>query len=253
MKKIIIVLIVFIFLIGCDKEITTFDEVIENNQVELDGVKYDIQSIYETKYEYDDEKLIRRSSIYDNQEQYTEFKYENSLLIEERRYSVNMNSTVLYYYDDEKRKKQIVYQYEQANFVNEFEYDGNTIKIVFKNQDGNIERYNEGFVDEDDNILSFIVYDSGGNKVSSVENTYVDNKLITVIGEDSEGKKITSYYKYNNVGDKIFSYTIHHGEKALMIAEFFEYNYSKNDLPVMMKRYRVQSEISQEHIRDYWN
>jgi len=252
MKRVVTVLIFLILLLGCQKEITSFDEVIDNNQVELDGVKYEIQSVDETTYEYDDDKMIRSSSTHDNHEQYTDFKYENNLLIEENRYSENMNSTVSYYYDEKERKKQIIYQYEHGNFVNEFEYDDNYRKIIFKDQDGVIVRYNEGFADENNNILSYIIYDSEGNKTASVGNTYKDSKLITTIGEDSEGKKVTSYYKYNNLDDKIFSYTIHHGEEPLMIVEFFEYKYNNDDLPIMMRRYRVQSVVSQEVIRDYW-
>ncbi|MBI9011538.1 MAG: hypothetical protein JEZ08_04850 [Clostridiales bacterium] len=253
MRKKIIIFILLATLIGCQSKVTTFNEVIKDGKVEMDGIEYDIRSVTELTNEYDrNDNLIRRDSKYDDTEQYTEFVYDGDLLIEEKRFSSHQDSTVLYHYDEYDREIKIEYVYKIGTLTTEFKYDGTTKRLISKNMDGSIQQVQEAIIDDQSNILSFKSYDADGNLHATSENTYVNNKLVSSVSIDSEGKKVTNYYEYNNFGDRIFWYTIHHLDEPIMMAHFFEYVYNKDSLPISVKIHRVQSIIEKDEIRDYW-
>jgi uncharacterized protein YcfL len=254
MKKIGLLLILLLTLVGCQKEVTTFNETILDDKVEIDGITYDIKSIRENTYKYDKNgNLIRRDSVYDDQVQHTEFLYDNDLLIEEKRSSLNgMNSTVYYtYVEDRKTREEIKYE-SGIILTTLFTYEGQNMKIEFWDDEGKINHYNKGVLDEQDNLLRWTGYDHEENITVHSENFYENNQLIRSISEGVDGKIVTHYYEYNNLGDKIFWYGVRQGKEPYLIVNFYEYEYNKDDLPIAMKQYSIYSPISEEHIRDYW-
>lgn len=265
MKKYIkIILILFslmIILIGCQKKIivTTFDEVIENNAVEIDGIEYYIQLVEETSYKYDgDNNLIKTimNKIDINVEKNTKFKYKNNILIEkiiEYKKSSDVLGTFFYYYNYEGRliNSESVVGSEENSTV-DYQYNGQTTKVIFKDEDGSITGYIEEILDNDDNVLISTSYDVDGTSYFTKNNYYEDNKLIQSIYEYSYGNNSSHYYEYNNIGDIIFSYSIQDKDDPLMTVKFFEYEYNKNYLPVTMKLYQVEAPIIKEKIRGYW-
>lgn len=161
-----------------------------------------------------------------------------------------MNSTVLYFYDDEKLIK-IENIYESGSFITEYIYEGQTKKIIQRDTDGEIVNYIEGIVDDQENMLTLTSYDAEGNVTGSAENFYENNQLITTVSEGFDEKLVTHHYEYNNIGDKIFWYIVHHGEQPIIIVYLYEYEYNNDMLPKNVTEYRVQSPISEEDIRYY--
>lgn len=253
MRKTFIVFILLATLIGCQSKVTTFDEVIKDGKVEMDSVEYDIRSVTEITYDYDEnDNLIRRDSKYDNKGQYTEFSYDGDLLIEEKRFSYHQDSTVLYHYDEYDREIMKEYVYEIGTLTIEIEYNGAIVRTISKDMYGNIQEVKEAITDDQGNILSLKSYDLDGNLRASLENTYEKNNLVSSVFIPVGGKKIKSYYEYNNLGDKIFEYIIHRLDEPVMMAQFYEYVYNNDSLPTLVKIYNVQSIIEKDKIRDYW-
>lgn len=248
-----IILIVLVPLIGCQKKITTFDEIIANDKVEIDGTTYNITSTNENYYEYDvNDNVISMKSIYGNKVQTIEFMYEDNLLVKEKRYS-SLNSDILYYYNtNNKLIKTEQVTDDGLKIITEYSYNENKKKTIHRNSNGDIEFYSEATVDEKGNVLTYTSYDASGNKKSFGRNFYENDQLITSINETVDGDKVTHYYEYNNIGDKIFWYVIHHGEKPRMNVAFFEYEYNENYLPIKTKIYKVNSFITPDKIRNYW-
>src|SRR6056297_1121158 len=96
MKKILgIILIMILALSGCQsgdveesltpEDIITFDEVIEDGKVEVDGVSYDIKSVSKSTYKYDDNgNIIERINENNDKKVRAEFTYnENNDVVEE--------------------------------------------------------------------------------------------------------------------------------------------------------------------------
>jgi len=253
MKRILLALFLLLTLSGCQKEITTFDEVIKEGKVEIDGITYDIQSVRENSYEYDNEgNMIKVSSVYDNKEQHAEFTYDKGVLIEEKRLSFNKLDTILYY--SYKEDKLIMTEYVLENrqsLISEYRYKEKTKETIQWNTDGKVAFKSMAEVDEHNQILSFINFDNEGNTTGNGINYYDENLLVGLVSENHIGVKTSIAYEYNNIGHKILSYMIHHGEAPIMIVSLYEYKYNDDMLPVTMTEYRVQSPISEVDIREY--
>jgi|LGVF01.2.fsa_nt_gb hypothetical protein len=255
MNKIVMLLILSLSLVGCQKDITTFKEVIVDDQVEMDGITYDIKSIRETTFEYDNKgNMIKRYSKYDDQEQHTEFTYKKNLLVEERRFSFDrLSSTIYYTYEDDRKVKTEIKYPNDFSHITLFTYDGINRKIEFIDTEGNLTHYNEGYVDEMGNLLTWIGYDAEGNLTGESENFYENNRLIRTISKTNEGNIITHYYEYNTMGDKIFWYMVHQREDAYLNVNFYEYEYNKKDKPIKIIQYSVYTPVELENTRDYWD
>ncbi len=197
--------------------------------------------------------MIRRDSVYGDRVQHTEFVYDNDLLVEENRYSFDeLNSTTYYTYEEDKLAKTETKYDSEFSHITLYTYDGQTQKVIVLDSDGEIYITNEGIVDEQDNLLRWTGYDHEENITGHSENFYENNQLTRSISEGVDGKIITHYYEYNNLGDKIFWYVVRQGKEPYLIVNFYEYEYNKDDLPVTMKQYGITSPISEENIRDYW-
>ena len=155
-KKIGLLVILLLVLIRCQNEVTTFDEIIKNDKVDTDGIIYDIKSIREISYEYDKTgQMIRRYSNYDDQEQHTEFIYNHNLLVEER-YSYDVLSSMIYYTYKEGRKVKTEIKYKsEFSFVTLHTYDGQNRKIEILDETDEVNHYNEGLADEQENLLKW--------------------------------------------------------------------------------------------------
>ena len=115
MKRLLLGLFLLIMLTGCHQsnntnvenppvdEITTYEEVIKDGKVEIDGISYDIQSVTKTRYTYDDnENIIELVTTNDDSEIRMEYLYENNQLIEEIGHSNDKLSFTTYYdYEDD--------------------------------------------------------------------------------------------------------------------------------------------------------
>lgn len=246
-----------LLLMGCQNKITTFDEIIESDKVTIDGIKYDIMSVHEISYEYDDNRNIIKKSINDNQkgqysEYHIEYRYDNDVLIKEKIYLSNtLDSTIYYFYEGEKLiKKENLYE-NGLVLSTEYVYEGQTKKVTQINDDGEKTYYVEDVLNIQDGVSTLIYYDAEGNITSSEENLYEDNQLISTVAESVDGRLITQHYEYNNIGDKIFWYIVHHDEKPFMMVRLYEYEYNNDMLPINVTEYQVQSPISEENIRKY--
>ncbi|MCH4888641.1 hypothetical protein EZV73_13695 [Acidaminobacter sp. JC074] len=252
MKKVILSLLIIIFLVSCQDGEKYSEIVVKDNQIEFDGIYYDVQSVLEMTYEYNVKDQVAKTVLKFNDETSTsEFYYDNDLLVEEKRISPHMTNHVYYEYDDGRKVKQ-TFVSDAGNLITEFEYEEDKRKITFYDTDGSISHYNEGFVDEDGNIIDFVSYDKNDVQSSHTVNTFEENLMIRSVSETVDGTSFKSYYEYDKFGNKTFAYRVRFSEDILMYLDFYEYEYKK-DLIVHMKKYRVQSVIEENQIRSYWD
>ena len=257
MNRILVMLIVMLLLMGCQNKITTFDEIIESDKVTIDGIKYDIMSVSEISYEYDDNRNIIKKSTNDNQKgQYSEYHieyiYDNDVLIKEKIYLSNtLDSTIYYFYEGEKLiKKENLYE-NGLVLSTEYAYEGQTKKVTHINDDGEKTYYVEEIITGEDDVSICNFFDAKGNFTSNEKKIYENNQLISTVAESADGRLITQYYEYNNIGDKIFLYIVHHDKKPFMMVKLYEYEYNNDMLPINVTEYQVQSLILEENIRKY--
>ena len=259
MKKFLVVLIALLMLTSCQQgnnttiespsinEITTYKEVIKDGKVEIDGISYDIKSVTKTSYTYDDNDNIIKTAKYDAPETRVDHVYEGNQLIEDRRYSNNvLASTTYYYYEDDLLIKKKLVSKGGLEVVTEYFYGDKTEVQTHYNSDGIISFITTAYLDDNDKILKAIKTTADGEMMTSSSFHYENDLLVKVISE--RGK---AFYEYNNVGDKIMDYSIFYGNVITLIANFYDYEYDENLLPITVTIHRVQSLIADEDIRKY--
>ena len=126
MKKLMIVLLILIFLVSCNNNITTFNEKIIDGKVTIDEIEYTINEIIIETYEYDKKgNIISMERISGNNSDYVlESIYENELLM---RANLFMNNTLasywLYTYENEKLVRSEYHAGEIIQYT-DFAYSG---------------------------------------------------------------------------------------------------------------------------------
>ena len=81
-----ILILAVIAFTGCDRSAdSSYKEVIKDGKVEIDGIFYDIKSITQTAYKYDDNgNILEEVTTSNGSKTRIEYTYENGRLIEER-------------------------------------------------------------------------------------------------------------------------------------------------------------------------
>lgn len=261
MKVALLILTLIILLIGCQKEkgiegeITTYHDFIENRQVQVDGKKYNINSVEETSYKYDENKNLIKTIMKKNDsnlEIYTEFKYKNNILFEEvKEYKMHSDiiMTRIHNYDDKGKRfksKQIADKGE--NYTTEYQYNNKTNKMIFKYEDSNLDGYTEQILDKNRNIVKETYY-SADNTIGFTRSYSYENDILVKSVYEFNNYKSDSYYQYNQLGDVILSYDAAYqdlnDEKPMLTVRYFVYDYNKDNNPTTMEKYEISYPISQ--------
>lgn len=261
-----IALILIVALIACmpnfnkdskdSKEITTYEESIDNGKVEIDGISYDVQYISKASHTYDDNRnLIKTVYKKDDSEIRNEFLYKNNQLIEEKRYSNDkLSYTTTYYYENELLVGQTLVYDSGLEARTEYSYSDNnkTKTATHYNSDDSIGFIGTEYLDDDGKMLKGVITTEDGEVTDTTTMYYENDLLVKSIREKTDGAINTYNTKYNNLGDKIKEYNIlSNEEENLLIVNFYDIEYNEDLLPKTITYHQVQSEIAAEDIKDY--
>ena len=244
---------------GCDRSAdSSYKETIKDGKVEIDGISYDINSVTQTAYKYDDNgNILEKVNTSDGSKTRIEYIYENGRLIEERLYSndgvysySDVSLTKYYYYEDDRLLKIRSVTRGGLEAVTEYSYGDNTETQVHYNSDGSISFIQTAYLDDDGKIVKGILTDAGGDVMDTRTFHYDNGLLVKAIVERDGVITKTFNYEYNDIGDKIMEYNIFYDEVYTLFAVFYDYVYNENSLPETVTTYRVQSPIAEENIRD---
>src|SRR6056297_2258242 len=222
MKKILgIILIMILALSGCQsgdveesltpEDIKTFDEVIEDGKVEIDGISYDIKSVSKSTYEYDDEgNIIERTNENNGNKVRTEFTYnENNDVVEEKSYAEGSLIATRSYSYEENGLEELKIAYESGlEMLTEYSYDEDKEIATSYNTDGSIALNLVVYKDENGNNTKMIQSSPEVEKLKSITNYKYEDDLLIKATTERNDTDTTVHYEYNNVEDKIMEYSI---------------------------------------------
>ncbi len=252
-NKLMLLFMIMILLVGCQKEnemdITTYDEFIENGQVEIYGEKHDIQSVATTSYEYDgNNNLVSMIMTMNdsNLELHTQYRYENNILIEEieehKMHSDVIATRIHNYNDDGKRSKSEQIADKGENYTTEYQYEDKANKRIIKDVDGNLNGYIEEILDKNNNMVEETFYATDGTTGFTRKYSYEKDLLVKSVYELNDFKRVT-YYEYNQLGDLNFSYDVSYqdpnDENPTLTVKYFVYEYNDNQRPMTMEKHEV--------------
>lgn len=261
-----IALILIVTLIACtpnsnkdsedSKEITTYEESIENGKVEINGISYDVQYLSKASHTYDDNRnLIKTVYNKDGSEIRSEFLYENDQLIEEKRYANDkLSYTITYYYENDLLVGQTYVSGSGLETRTEYSYSDNnkTKTATHYNSDDSIGFIGIEYLDDDGKMLKGVITTEDGEVTATTTMYYENDLLVKSIREKADGAINTYNTEYNNLGDKIKEYNIlSNEEENLLIVNFYDIEYDENLLPKTITYHQVQSKIAAEDIKDY--
>ena len=108
---VLILVLIVIAIIGCKRSAdSSYNEVIKDGKVEIDGISYDIKSVTQTAYKYDDNgNILEKVTTSNGSKTRIEYIYENGRLIEDRLYS----NDGIYSYSDVSLTKHYYYEYDR--------------------------------------------------------------------------------------------------------------------------------------------
>ncbi len=248
MKKSIIVMFLFIFLVGCQNEITTFDEIIRDDQVEIDGIEYEIYSVKEESYKYNRKDLKTETDMGNLKIKYI---YDNGLLIQTNNFVNDKNTaSVEYHYKAGKLIRQDTISDTLSQYT-EYKYDDNLEYAMY--------------YDKDDTLIATIIhiYDDKGMilyRETIWENQsnyftqfyYKEDLLDSKTGYRDDQVHSIYNYEYNNLGDEIMEYrVVYDNEMTTLVVTFTEYEYNNKHLPIKKTIYTVWDSIEEVNIRKF--
>ncbi|HQA47927.1 MAG TPA: hypothetical protein PK985_05320 [Bacillota bacterium] len=254
-----ILILAVIAFTGCDRSAdSSYKEVIKDGKVEIDGIFYDIKSITQTAYKYDDNgNILEEVTTSNGSKTRIEYTYENGRLIEERLFSndgvysySDVSLTKYYYYEDDRLMKARSVTSGGLEAVTEYSYGNNTETQVHYNSDGSISFIQTAYLDDDGKIVKGLLTEADG-EVMDTRTFHYDNGLLVKAIVERDGVITKAFnYEYNNIGDIIMEYNIFYDKAYTLFAVFYDYEYNENSLPETVTTYRVQSPIAEENIRD---
>lgn len=268
LKSVLSTFILVIMLTGCQQgnatniedpsvnEITTYEEIIEDGKVEIDGISYDIKSERKTTNTYDDNgNLIEALTTDHDTEMRSEIVYDNDRIIENKVYANDeLQATIYFHYEDDFLVEKMTVHKDGLETRIEYSLDDHKEIRTHYGPDGNVASVITISMD-DDKILETISTTPTGEVVNTSTYFYDTDlltKIVSVKGDPSTGIKTESNLEHNNVGDKIMEYNITFMEEEnLLIAKFYDIEYNETLLPLVVTEHRVQSIIEKENIRDY--
>ena len=265
--------VALIFMSGCQKqqlkpeEVNTYNEIIENGEVIVDGILYEIRSvsIYANVYDENDNKVESVSTHEDfspskgYQKNHSTYTYDGKLLTERKYYSGDSSephSESFYTYKNGKMvSEKMVTGKKKWTFMTEYSYGDKYEKIDRYNNDGNIAYSAEAELDDDGNMMKS--YNRGPNgEVSAItEYTYKDDLVVKALQTVNNELKMIFNYEYNNVGDLIVEYRIHYldgtDNDLYLNMDFYDYQYDEDLNPVKITKYEIRDSITKENVRSY--
>jgi YD repeat-containing protein len=237
------------------EDITTFDEVIEDGKVEIDGISYTIESVSKSTYEYDDEgNIIERINENNNKKIRTEFIYnENNDVLEEKSYSEGSLIATRSYSYEEDALKEVKIAYESGfEMLTEYSYEEDKEIVTSYNTDGSVALTAIIYKDENGNNSKMVQSSPEVEKLKATTNYEYENDLLIKVTTERSDTNTTAHYEYNNVGDKTMEYHITILDDLYFLdASFFEYEYNDKLQPISLTIYRVNSPIEEEDIREF--
>lgn len=242
-KQLSLLLILLILLTGCQKEITTYKEVIKDGKVEIDGITYNIKNSYTVGYLYDENKnKIESRNLSSNDDRKTEYIYKDNKLIEYRTYSNgSLTNTMYYYYDGDNLIKTNIVSPNGIGSITEYIYKDNTKKQIGYNSDGSIGVILIAYLDDYGKMIKVINQDEFGKVIDVTTLEYEGDLLVKSVSKKDGVVFRTNNYEYNNLGDKIKDCIIFSGDINVMYVKFYDYEYDENLLIKTMTISEVQS------------
>jgi len=245
-------------LLGCDKAISvedviTFEEKIENDKIEIDGVMYDIDNSYVYTYLYNDDKLVERRIERNDGNGSTKYHYDKNLINKEEHYSNGeLRITKYYTYDKDKEiETKIIMENSDNGIIMKTEYGKNSKKVYCYDSNNELSSVENYELNDDGDFISLVSMSSKGDIFGRSEFAYEDGRMIYAKLLRDSGVTREYHYEYNNLGDLISEYQISRGEKNRLFAFFYENEYDEKLKLIRQIKYEVSSEIDEEKIRTY--
>lgn len=245
-------------LLGCDKaisieDVTTFEEKIENEKIEIDGVTYDIDNSYVYTYLYNDDKLVERRIERNNGNGSTKYHYDKNLINKEEHYSNGQLRITKYYtYDKDKEvETKTIMENSDNSIITKTEYGNNSKKVYYYDSNNKLSSVENYELNDDGDFISLVSMSNEGDTFGRSEFAYEDDKMIYAKLIRDSGVTREYHYEYNNLGDLISEYQISRGEKNRLFAFFYDNEYDEKLRLIRQIKYEVFSEIDEEIIRTY--
>lgn len=265
--------VALIFISGCQKqqlkpeEVNTYNEVIENGEVIVDGILYEIRSVstYANVYDENDNKVESISTHEDfspdkgYKKNHSTYTYEGKLLTEAKHYSGDSSephSEAFYTYKNGKRvSEKMVTGKKKWILMSEYSYGDKYEKIDRYNNDGNIAFSAELELDDDGNMMKSYNRGPNGEIIAITEYTYKDDLVLKAVNTVENELKTVFNYEYNNAGDIMVEYRIRYldgtDNDLYLNMDFYDYQYDGNLNPVKITKHEIRDRIKKENIRSY--
>jgi|LGVF01.2.fsa_nt_gb hypothetical protein len=277
MKKIILILVSILILTGCSNtnetttydEVTTYKEVIEDNKVVIDGISYNIESVTTETITYDkkDRVLIKdishdyieenAKSSFQASDITTKYSYKGDFLIEMAQYNDDViNATSYFKYNDKQLEEIKMIKKDGSILITEYTYGEGFITTTNFDSEGEMIASVNMTKDENDRFLSSktIQEDFTSTSIYHYDDNLLSKNVVTshvkLTNENLKSGNTTNY-EYNNIGDKIVTYTTYDGDVDFVKVEFYDYEYNDEMLPTIITKHTVHSPIDKENIRHY--
>lgn len=245
-------------LLACDKgisveDVTTFEEKIENDKIDIDGVMYDIDNSYVYTYLYNDDKLVERRVERNDGNGITKYHYDKNLINKEEHYS-NGELRITKYFTYDKGKEvetKIIMENSDNSIITKTEYGNNSKKVYYYDSNNKLSSVENYELNDDGDFISLVSMSSNGDIFGRSEFAYGDGRMIYAKLIRDSGVTREYHYEYNKLGDLISEYQISRGDKNRLFAVFYDNEYDEKMRLIRQMKYEVSSEINEENIRIY--
>ncbi|MBR5564719.1 MAG: hypothetical protein IKW08_01000 [Roseburia sp.] len=188
-------------------------------------------------WEYDDEGKVLNYFCYDEGEDIQEifYTYDNGVLAREEEYiNDELEEQIEYIYDESGKciRTECTYRLgnEMSTSYTNYEYDvnGNKVKEVTKNSEGQIKNHYEWIYYDNNNMKSYIQYIAGKTDIGMISNYDINGNLIEVID-----------YSYETLG----THTVHENRSV--------YTYDEENRRTSYAVYRDGGEFAYSETKEY--
>ena len=250
-KKLVILLVLLIFLVGCrgvvsDDEKINVSEMIEKGKAEIAGNSYDMYIYSVISYKYDGENLVKRSDESINGSKKHIYFYDEDLLSKVEIYSHDrLIATTFYTYDNNGKeiKREIISEQTKEKSYYITSYDENYKEMSFYNSNDELSGVYKYKLNDKQQVIKY------SNSEYETYHEYEDDKRIFTQFTSDSGVIRETYYKYNEYGDGVAAITISFGDINRLDAMYYDNEYDDLKL-VKQTAYVVHAEIDENETRD---
>jgi hypothetical protein len=252
-KKLVIMLGLLIFLVGCkgvvsDNEKIDVNEMIEKGKAEIAGNSYDMYSESIINYKYDGENLVERSDESNKNIYY----YDEDLVSKVEIYSHDrLIATTFYKYDNNgkeiKRETIIEKTKDKSYYITS--YEDNYKEVSFYNSNDELSSVSESELNDELQVIKSISKSNDSNSEYETYHEYEDDRRVFTQFTSETGVTREIYYKYNKYGDRISLITISFGDVNRLDATYYDNEYDDLKL-VKQTTYGVHTEIDEKTAKD---